>query len=130
MKTIKAYRILTGKSADSPRTVMMASESRLREQAWLKNGCNGFDMKKPTSNPMSFWTEQDVLQYIRQYDIPIASVYGSVEYETEPEQYRMEEYGVDGGGIERLTTTGCDRTGCIFCGFGCHLDKEPSRSSD
>jgi hypothetical protein len=21
-------------------------------------------------------------------------------------------------------TTGCKRTGCIFCGFGCHLEKE------
>ena len=57
----------------------------------------------------------------------IPNVYGSVEYATEPGQYRMEDYGIDGGGTERLTTTGCDRTGCIFCGFGCHLDKEPSR---
>ena len=24
-------------------------------------------------------------------------------------------------------TTGCNRTGCIFCGFGCHLEKEPNR---
>lgn len=105
----------------------MACESALRANAWTKNGCNAFDSKRPVSNPLSFWTEQDVLQYIKQYKIPIASVYGSVEYETEPEQYRMEDYGIDGGGTERLTTTGCYRTGCIFCGFGCHLDKEPSR---
>ena len=26
-----------------------------------------------------------------------------------------------------LETTGCDRTGCIFCMFGCHLEKEPNR---
>jgi len=24
-------------------------------------------------------------------------------------------------------TTGCQRTGCVFCGFGCHLEKEPNR---
>ena len=24
----------------------------------------------------------------------------------------------------KLKTTGCDRTGCMFCGFGCHLEKE------
>ena len=24
-------------------------------------------------------------------------------------------------------TTGCKRTGCVFCGFGCHLEKEPNR---
>lgn len=28
---------------------------------------------------------------------------------------------------DQLTTTGCDRTGCIFCMFGCHLEKEPNR---
>ena len=26
-------------------TAEMAEESRLRKQQWLKNGCNGFDMK-------------------------------------------------------------------------------------
>ena len=24
-------------------------------------------------------------------------------------------------------TTGENRTGCIFCGFGCHLENEPNR---
>ena len=23
-----------------------------------------------------------------------------------------------------LKTTGCDRTGCMFCGFGCHMEKD------
>lgn len=27
----------------------------------------------------------------------------------------------------KLKTTGCDRTGCVFCAFGCHLEKEPNR---
>ena len=26
----------------------------------------------------------------------------------------------------KLYTTGCDRTGCIFCAFGVHLQKEPN----
>ena len=26
-----------------------------------------------------------------------------------------------------LETTGCKRTGCMFCMFGCHLEKEPNR---
>lgn len=43
----------------------MADESRLRKQRWLKYGCNAWDDKKQqSSNPMSFWTEQDVLTYI------------------------------------------------------------------
>ena len=47
-----------------PIIATMAEESKLREQKWLENGCNAFDQKKPKSNPMSFWTEQDVLTYI------------------------------------------------------------------
>jgi 3'-phosphoadenosine 5'-phosphosulfate sulfotransferase (PAPS reductase)/FAD synthetase len=100
----------TKKSGKTPITATMADESMLREKVWLRNGCNAFDSKNPVSNPMSFWTEQDVLQYIKRYNLPIASVYGEIVYET-----------------EKLTTTGCKRTGCIFCAFGCHLEKEPSR---
>jgi 3'-phosphoadenosine 5'-phosphosulfate sulfotransferase (PAPS reductase)/FAD synthetase len=51
---LKLYQRETGKY---PITAQMACESRLRYQQWLKNGCNGFDMKSPISNPLSFWTE-------------------------------------------------------------------------
>ena len=27
----------------------------------------------------------------------------------------------------KLRTTKCDRTGCVFCGYGCHNEKEPNR---
>ena len=57
-------------------TAQMAEESRLRTQQWLINSCNGFDMKSPISNPMAFWKEQDVLQYIYDNNLPICSVYG------------------------------------------------------
>ena len=63
-----------------PITGILASESERRTDAWLKSGCNAFDSKKPMSKPMSFWTEQDVLQYIKENNIPIASVYGDVVY--------------------------------------------------
>ena len=108
-KPAKEYAKLSGKK---PITAQMANESHLREQQWLKNGCNGFEMKNPISNPMSFWTEQDVLQYIKENNIPIASVYGDVIYKENSNQ---------------LNTTGCDRTGCIFCAFGAHLEKGKSR---
>ena len=121
-----------------PITAQMASESRLRTQKWLQNGCNAFNIKNPISNPMSFWTEQDVLLYIKTYNIPIASVYGDVvvDYEgmgqiegqmsitdfldaTEKEEFELDR--------PLLKTTGCNRTGCVFCGFGCHLEKGESR---
>ena len=94
-----------------PIVATMTCESQNRKTAWLRNGCNSFDSVRPISQPMSFWTEQDVLQYLRNYDIPYASVYGEI---------KEDENG-------KLYTTGCDRTGCVFCGFGCHLEKEPNR---
>lgn len=105
-----------------PIIATMAEESQLRTKKWLQFGCNAFDASRQTSQPMSFWTEQDVLEYIKRYEIPIASVYGSVEYAEDPEQMRLEDCEIDCG-TDKLKTTGCSRTGCIFCGFGCHLEK-------
>lgn len=98
-----------------------------------KNGCNGFDMKSPISNPMSFWTEQDVLLYIKTRNLPICSVYGEIVEDSDDAisgqlsifDYQkasdMELFDLD---LPLLKTTGCSRTGCMFCGYGCHLEKE------
>lgn len=100
----------------------MASESKIREQAWKKTGCNSFESKKQKSAPMSFWTEQDVLQYIKKFNIPYASIYGDI-VPTE-ETIKLPIFDEE---LDVLKTTGCDRTGCMFCMFGCHLEKEPNR---
>ena len=105
----------TGKK---PIIATMAQESMLREKNWYKSGCNAFDNKHPQSAPMSFWTEQDVLQYIKENNLPIASVYGDVVYKDE--DGFMYQDSICGG---KLCTTGCDRTGCVFCAFGAHLEK-------
>lgn len=126
MKKTPAYDYQK-KTRKKPILATMASESMLREKSWFKNGCNAFKSKQPHSAPMSFWTEQDIYQYIKQFNVPIASVYGEVVCEENAEQMRLEDYGVACGGTEKLVTTGCSRTGCIFCGFGCHLDKGLSR---
>lgn len=83
----------------------MTVESRLRKQAWIRHGCNAFDGDKSTCQPMSFWTEQDVLEYIQMFGLQIASVYGDIE-----------RCG------DKLHCTGCQRTGCVYCAFGAHLD--------
>jgi 3'-phosphoadenosine 5'-phosphosulfate sulfotransferase (PAPS reductase)/FAD synthetase len=129
---VHSYEKQTNKQ---PITAQMASESRLRTQKWLENGCNGFDMKKPISNPMSFWTEQDVLLYIKQYNIPICSVYGEIVEDTDGTNEVAGQMTIsDLAGWENmelfdaerlpLKTTGCSRTGCMFCGFGCHLNND------
>lgn len=104
-----------------PILATMACESMRRTSAWLKNGCNAFDSKDAKSNPMSFWTEQDVLLYIIQNKLDICNVYGNVVYIDDEGMEYTEVLFADS---MELKTTGCSRTGCVLCGFGCHLEKE------
>ena len=92
-------------------TGSMASESNLRKNEWRMHGCNFFDAKRPVSNPLSFWTEQDVLHYLVKFEIPYASVYGEILTNEKGKYY----------------TTGLSRTGCFPCMYGVHLEKEPNR---
>lgn len=105
----------------------LAEESWLRMQKWLQNGCNAFESKKPVSNPLSFWTNQDILNYIVKYNVKICSVYGDIVPDYGEEQINGQMDFADLGLIgdnRKYKTTGCARTGCMFCGFGCHLEKE------
>ena len=104
---VKKYEKATGRV---PFIGTMASESTLRKQTYLKNGCNAFNSKRPLSTPIGFWTEQDVLAYIKTNNVEIASVYGDI----------IEVNG-------QLKTTMCDRTGCVFCGFGIEQEKGENR---
>ena len=102
-----------------PFTAQLASESKMRENQWRNHGCNNFDSDHPISNPMSFWTEQDVLQYIKENGIEICSVYGDIV----PEGGQLALCDGDC----KLCTTGCKRTGCVFCGYGAHLENGEGR---
>lgn len=121
--------IYSKETGRQPITAQMASESRLRTQKWLQNGCNAFDIKNPISNPMSAWTEQDILTYIYENGIEICSVYGDivVDYAARGQvdgQISLSEYGIFDKERPCLKCTGCERTGCVLCGFGCHLEKK------
>lgn len=126
MKKEPSHRY-TKETGKVPIIATMASESRLRTQKWLQNGCNGFDLKIPTSTPMSFWTEQDVLLYIKEHNLPICSVYGDIVVDDDQIDGQMciadyaSEVGLFDLGNPLLKTTGCQRTGCVLCGFGCHM---------
>ena len=127
-KPAKKYEKETGRK---PILGTMAAESRLRRQSWIKNGCNAFDSNRPTSQPMSFWTEQDVLHYIKEFNVPYCPVYGDIHIKppkgTEEGQLNVIDYLGCYEPEDVLETTGCSRTGCIFCMFGCHLEKSPNR---
>lgn len=119
-KPMHTYQKQTGRK---PIIGTMASEGQSRYMAWLKTGCNAFDGKNPSSQPLSFWTEQDILHYLKKYNVPYCSVYGDIVYQ-DADGNKYDEALFDNA---PLTTTGCKRTGCIFCMFGCHLEKEPNR---
>jgi len=77
----------------------MAQDSKQRERTYLSKGCNSFDGKNPRSNPLSVWTEKDIWEYIKKYNIPTSPIY----------------------------QMGYCRTGCAFCMFGLHMEKHPNR---
>lgn len=76
-----------------------ASESALRAQKFLQYGFYNLEGKKAQCTPMSIWTDDDVWEYIHRFNLPYCKIYDM----------------------------GYDCTGCVFCMFGAHLDKEPNR---
>lgn len=127
-KPAKKYEKETGRKAF---VGTLAEESRLRRTQWMEHGCNAFGKVRPTSQPLSFWTEQDILHYIKKYNVPYCSVYGDIRVKPMDDELQDQINLIDYLGCyepeDTLETTGCDRTGCIFCMFGCHLEKEPTK---
>lgn len=111
-RPVKKFEKETGKV---PIIGTMAEESSLRQQSYLQHGCNAFESKRPVSTPLGFWRQQDILEYIYKNDLKIASVYGEV----------IEDKNL----LDECTysTTGCERTGCIYCLYGIQCDTTPNR---
>ena len=123
-KPAHKYEKETGRK---PITAMMAEESRNRRTAWLRTGCNAYE-GRARSAPMSFWTEQDVLHYLKEFNVPFCSVYGELRRKQEKDELAGQMSFSDFIEFdEKLEMSGLKRTGCIFCMFGCHLEKEPNR---
>ncbi len=75
---------------------MMAGESRGRTRGYIaRGGCNSFSENHPVSYPLSIWTDADIWAYIKEFKVPYCELYDK----------------------------GADRTGCMFCGFGAHIEK-------
>ena len=105
----------------------MATESRLRREKWLKFGCNAFDKERQTSQPLSFWTEQDVLRYILENGLTIADAYGHIVKDYSKVAFLAGQLCLSDDGLKPredvpLKTTLCSRTGCAFCMFGITQD--------
>ncbi len=76
---------------------ILTSESHQREKDWPEHGCNVFHERQDNqSRPLSFWTEDDILEHIEKYDVKISELY----------------------------EMGYSRNGCMYCGFGVQLEPE------
>lgn len=106
---MKKYQTKTGKK---PFVGTTTEESLLRMQGWLKTGCNAYN--SGVSKPLSFWTEQDILRYIKENKIKIADIYGEI-ITIGNDGLQYENALCDCG---KLKCSGCQRTGCMYCAFG------------
>lgn len=77
-----------------PMTGIMAKDSHLRKQKYLRKGCNSFEGREE-SIPLAFWTEKDIWDYINKHQLSYSSIYDM----------------------------GYENTGCMWCMFGVHLEK-------
>lgn len=74
---------------------IMAGESRLRQRQYIiRGGCNAF-CGHIASYPISIWTDADIWAYLLKFKVPYCELYDK----------------------------GHTRTGCMFCGFGAHIEK-------
>lgn len=87
-----------------------AVESRTRESAWLKTGCN---YKLPDGNvkskPLGAVSLDAILYSIKEREIPLSPDYGEVVYCNTENCYKC---------------TKAQRTGCSLCGFGIKYDPQ------
>lgn len=90
----KPFKKYEKENGGKPFVGLMASDSEARLQNYLHNGCNIFEGKKSKSRPISFWLEQDIWDYLHQFNLPYSTIYDM----------------------------GYRRTGCVFCMFGAHMN--------
>lgn len=74
----------------------IAEESIQRKLIYYKEGCNRFTGRDPISRPLSIWTEKDIWDYIKLNELKYCPIYDM----------------------------GLDRTGCMYCLFGIHLEED------
>jgi len=77
----------------------MATDSLNRRMRFQSRECNIYDGGTPQSNPLAFWNETDIWEYIARNDLEYSDIYNK----------------------------GYHNTGCVSCLFGIHLEGKPNR---
>jgi len=90
---------------------LMQSEGGRRQYSLRQHGCNYVGKDTARSCPFNFFTRQDLLRLALELKVHVPEIYGEIVQD------------VDGA----LRTTGAQRTGCVMCGYGIHLDSRPHK---
>lgn len=92
----RPFRQYQKKTGEVPIIGTLATESEARKQQYVRRGgCNSFREGHLGSYPLSIWTDADIWAYLRKFNVHYCELYNK----------------------------GAVRTGCMFCGFGAHLEK-------
>ena len=83
-----------------PMVGTMAEDSTFRKQSYLRYGCSIFKEGKEQSRPLMFWKEKDIWKYLKDNNVKYSKIY----------------------------EMGYERTGCVFCLFGHHLDLQRGKN--
>ncbi len=106
-KPLTEYAKRTGRV---PYIGITQDEGFMRQRQYNRTGCNVYLADKPKSQPLGFWPRQDILRYVVENNLRICPVYGKI-------------CGEKGA----YYNTGEQRTGCMYCAMGCHLEEQPNR---
>ena len=93
------FKAYEKKTGRTPIIGTMAQDSDIRRQQYISEGCQSFRDTGSQSRPLMLWLESDIWEYLKKNSVPYCSVYDN----------------------------GCDRTGCMFCMFGVHMEKGENR---
>lgn len=90
---------------------LMQVEGGQRRFSLRKYGCNYVGKESQRSCPFNYFSRQDLLTLALDLKAPVPEIYGEIVMDS------------DG----KLRTTKAQRTGCVMCGFGIHLESRPHR---
>lgn len=103
------YQKITG---FKPVVFTTTEESGQRTMGYLSTGCNSFERGKEKCRPYSIFTVKDTWEYAERYSLTFAPVY----YKRTVQVEQLD-------GTKKLCTLDPEtRTGCMWCGFGVHLE--------
>ena len=116
---------------------VMATESNLRKNSWINNGCNIMNENNKVSRPLSIFKSIDIWKYLVNNDIKINKNYGNInEIKTKLKDILSKDMNYterieNDELIEEILNLNLDykRLGCIACPYGSHIEQKKENTN-